>query len=140
MYRILVPVDGSEAALRALGYAMRLERLISQSQIDLVNVQPPISGSVGAFVGNQSIAEFHQDESENALAAARELLESEGVPVHSAMRIGSAGQAIVDYAQELACDQIVMGTRGLGRVGSLVLGSVATQVVQLAQVPVTLVK
>jgi nucleotide-binding universal stress UspA family protein len=62
------------------------------------------------------------------------------MPVNAAMRIGSSGQAIAEYANELRCDQIVMGTRGLGSIGSLVLGSVATQVVHLTEHPVTLVK
>jgi nucleotide-binding universal stress UspA family protein len=60
--------------------------------------------------------------------------------VNAAMRVGSSGQAIAEYADKLRCDQIVMGTRGLGSIGSLVLGSVATQVVHLTEHPVTLVK
>jgi nucleotide-binding universal stress UspA family protein len=140
MYRILVPVDGSDVALRALGHAMRLSRLIGEAEIHLLNVQPPITGSVSAFVGDENVAGFYREESENALAPAREVLEREGLPVHAAMRIGSTGQSIADYARELSCDQIVMGTRGLGGIGSLVLGSVATQLVHLAEAPVTLVK
>ena len=140
MYRILVPIDGSDEALRALEHAVRMARLIGEAEIHLVNVQPPVSGSVGTFVGTDNVARFHQEESDNALAAARKLLEREGVQVNAAMRIGSSGQAIAEYANELPCDQIVMGTRGLGRIGSLVLGSVATQVVHLTEFPVTLIK
>lgn len=140
MYRILVPVDGSDVALRALGHAVRLARLIGGADIRLVNVQPPVSGSVGAFVGDETVARFHREESENALASARNLLEREGMPVHAATRVGSVGEEIVDCGRELECDEIVMGTRGLGRIGGLVLGSVATQVVHLAECPVTLIK
>lgn len=140
MYRILVPVDGSAVALRALGHAMRLVRLIGEAEIHLLNIQPPLTGSVSAFVGDENVARFYRDESENALAPARSVLEREGLPVHAAMRIGSTGQAIADYASEMRCDEIVMGTRGLGRIGSLVLGSAATQVVHLTELPATLVK
>ena len=140
MYRILVPVDGSDAALRALQHAIRLANLIGEAEVHLLNVQPPISGSVGAFVGGEAIARFHHEESENALAAARQLLKREGLPIHAAMRVGSAGAAIADHAGELSCDEIVMGTRGLGRIGGLVLGSVATLVVHLTEAPVTLIK
>jgi nucleotide-binding universal stress UspA family protein len=142
MYRILVPVDGSDVALRALDYAVRLVRLIGEgeAEIHLVNVQPPMTGSVGAFVGSENVARFLQEESDNAMAGARQLLEREGLPVHAVMRVGSAGEAIAVHARELPCDEIVMGTRGLGRIGSLVLGSVATQVVHLAECPVTLIK
>jgi nucleotide-binding universal stress UspA family protein len=79
MYRILVPVDGSDEALRALEHAVRVARLIGEAEIHLINVQPPISGSVGTFVGNENVARFHQEESDNALAAARKLLEREGM-------------------------------------------------------------
>ena len=140
MYRILVPIDGSDEALRALDYGLRLARLIGEAEIHLLNVQPPVSGSVSTFVGSETVARFHREESENALAAARKRLESEAVPVHVAMRIGGAGSTIAEYAQEAGCDEIVMGTRGLGRIGGLVLGSVATQVVHLAELPVTLIK
>jgi nucleotide-binding universal stress UspA family protein len=140
MYRILVPVDGSDVALRALGHAIRMVRLIGEAEIHLVNVQPPVSGSVGTFVGNENVARFYQEESENALADARKLLEREDMPVHAELRIGSTSQSIADYANELPCDEIVMGTRGLGSIGSLVLGSVATQVVHLTELPVTLIK
>lgn len=140
MYRILVPVDGSDEALRALKHAVGMARMIGEAEIHLVNVQPPISGTVGTFVGNENVTRFHQEEGDNALASARNLLESEGFPVHDAVRIGNTSQSIADHARELACDQIVMGTRGLGRIGSIVLGSVATQVVHLTEVPITLVK
>lgn len=140
MYRILVPVDGSDEALRALEHAVRMARLIGEAEIHLVNVQPPISGSVGTFVGDDNVTRFHREESDNALAPARQLLEREGLPVHEAVRIGNTSQSIADYGKELPCDQIVMGTRGLGRISSIVLGSIATQVVHLTELPVTLVK
>ena len=140
MYRILMPVDGSDVALRALDYAVHLVRLIGDAEIHLLNVQPLLPRSVGAFVGAENVASFLKEESENALAPARAVLEGERLPVHAAMRVGSAGEEIARYANELPCDVIVMGTRGLGRIGSLVLGSVATQVVHLAEVPVTLIK
>jgi nucleotide-binding universal stress UspA family protein len=140
MYRILVPVDGSDEALRALEYAVRLVRLVGEAEIHLLNVQPPVSGSVGTFVGNENVARFHQEESDNALAEARKLLKREDLPGHEALRIGSASQQIADHARELPCDEIVMGTRGLGAIGSLVLGSVATKVVHLTEFPVTLIK
>jgi nucleotide-binding universal stress UspA family protein len=40
----------------------------------------------------------------------------------------------------MVCDGIVMGTRGMSAVGNLVMGSVATKVIHLTKLPVTLVK
>jgi len=56
------------------------------------------------------------------------------------MRTGQYGETIANYAKEKQCDRIVMGTRGLGAVGGLLLGSVARKVIHLADVPITLVK
>jgi nucleotide-binding universal stress UspA family protein len=54
--------------------------------------------------------------------------------------IGSPAETIDHVAREVGANQIVMGTRGLGSLGNLFLGSVTTKVVRLAEVPVTLVK
>ena len=63
-----------------------------------------------------------------------------GVACAGHVRIGHAAAEIAECARELGCDAIVMGTRGLGRVANIVLGSVAHKVVHLADVPVTLVR
>ena len=54
--------------------------------------------------------------------------------------VGSVPHAIVKRAEDLGCDGIVMGTRGMGAIGDLVMGSVATKVIHLTKLPVTLVK
>jgi nucleotide-binding universal stress UspA family protein len=48
--------------------------------------------------------------------------------------------AIAALAWELGCDLIVMGTHGMGSIAGLALGSVASKVIHLAGVPVTVVK
>jgi nucleotide-binding universal stress UspA family protein len=53
---------------------------------------------------------------------------------------GDPADVIARRAQELGCDAIVMGSRGMGRIANLVIGSVATKVVHLTALPVTLVK
>ena len=55
-------------------------------------------------------------------------------------RSGQVARTIADVAREEDVGQIVMGTRGLGGVQGLLLGSVATQVIHLVEVPVTLIK
>ena len=54
--------------------------------------------------------------------------------------IGPTAETIARLVRVLHADQIVMGTRGLGAIGRLVLGAVALDVIRLAGVPVTLVK
>jgi nucleotide-binding universal stress UspA family protein len=63
-----------------------------------------------------------------------------GVSHEKLAEFGPIAETIERVSHEVGADQIIMGTRGLGRLRGLLLGSVATQVVHLARVPVTLVK
>ncbi len=75
-----------------------------------------------------------------ATRSASALLDDARLPYTTSARVGAPADAILKFAKLRCCDQIVMGTRGLGAVAGLVLGSVAMKVVQLADIPVTLVK
>jgi nucleotide-binding universal stress UspA family protein len=140
--KILVPIDGSENSLRALRH------LIGQHQefgtaIDLhvLNVQPPIaSGAVKMFVNEDQLRQYYQDEAMQQLQAARKMLDDAGVAYHHHIVVGEVATTIARFAQEQHCAQIVMGTRGLSAVSGAILGSVSTKVIQLAEMPVLLVK
>ena len=62
------------------------------------------------------------------------------VTLTCATAIEAPATAIVSFVSKARGDEIVMGTRGLGRIGNLLMGSTAMKVVQLAEVPVTLIK
>lgn len=142
MARILVPMDGSDHALRALDQALR--KLGPKDEIRLLNVQPPIPSSVGDFVGSDAIGRFHADEGDAALRAAKERLapaEARHEVSHMAeIRVGNVADTIAAYAAETGCDEIVMGSRGHGGLAGMILGSVASRVLHAAGVPVTIVK
>lgn len=142
LQRILVPVDGSETAVRAVDYALRLVRGAREPvELHLLTVQPPIvSGGVRMFFKHEEIEAYYQDSGQTALRAARARLDQAGQAYVQQVRVGPIGETIAAYAQEQRCDHIVMGTRGLGAVSGMVLGSVATKVIHLADAPVTLVK
>ncbi|AKQ55877.1 universal stress protein [Bordetella hinzii] len=142
MLKILVPIDGSECALRALNDAIGLAKESSGgAEIHLLNVQVPIvSGHAKMFLSKETIDAYYKAESDEALAAAVAAAQASGIAFHAGMRNGQFGETIANYAKEKQCDRIVMGTRGLGAVGGLVLGSVAQKVIHLSPVPVTLVK
>ena len=75
-----------------------------------------------------------------ALKKAMQKLDAAKVKYHYHIGVGEEAEVICQYAKEKGCDQIFMGTRGLGSVSDLVLGSVATKVIHLSPVPVLLVK
>lgn len=142
MMKILVPVDGSEHADRAVAHAIRLvTNSKSAMEVHVLTVCLPVmSGNVKMFIGQDAIDAYYRSEGEKALASARKLLDDAKLAYVFHIGVGQAAQIIIEYAGSKQCEQIVMGSRGLGSVSGLLLGSVATKVVQLAQVPVTLVK
>ncbi len=74
------------------------------------------------------------------MRAAKERLAASGVPHDSVVEIGNVAETVAAYAAKNGCDEIVMGSRGLGGIAGMILGSVASRVLHAASVPVTIVK
>jgi nucleotide-binding universal stress UspA family protein len=142
MHKLLVPVDGSENALRAVRHAIGLAQLIGQASIHLVHAhdEPRVYGELAVYVPPDKMAAMQREHSETILAEAERPLKESGVAYTKEIAVGPVAQAIAECADRLGCDAIVMGTRGHSTIGNLLLGSVATKVVHLSRLPVTLVK
>jgi nucleotide-binding universal stress UspA family protein len=137
---ILVPVDGSAASLRAVRHAAVRARE-SAAVLHLLHVQPPLmSGEISALVTREMAVGYRRKESERVLRRACALLVRNQVPHQEHSATGPVAQTIARHARLLGCREIVMATRGMGNVKNLLLGSVATRVVQCTRLPVTLVK
>lgn len=141
MQKILLAVDGSDSALRAVAHVIkRVSAARDQYEVHLVNVQYPLHGSVSGFVDAGQVKQYHHDEGVKTLAGARGHLDAAAVPYTHHLFVGEPAEVIARFAREQGCDEIVIGTRGLSGIGSLFMGSVATKVIHLADVPVLLVK
>ena len=141
MLKLLVPVDGSDNSTRLADYLVKwLGRLAEPADIHLINVQPALHGEIGMFINKDQIRDYHHDEGTKALQSARASLDQAAVDYSIHICVGDPAEVIVQFAREHQCDQIVMGTRGMGKFASILLGSVASKVIQLADVPVMLIK
>jgi nucleotide-binding universal stress UspA family protein len=140
MKKILVPVDGSEHALRAIDDLIGGISGSHRPELHLLNVQHPLTGDVGRFLDHQQISSFHREEGLKALAAARQKLDAAGIPYAVHISVGEPAEIIVQYAQEKGCDEIVMGARGHGLIATLLMGSVARAVSDRAGIPVRVVE
>jgi nucleotide-binding universal stress UspA family protein len=135
---ILVPIDGSDNSLRALAYVVKRERLAKRPfRVVLLNVQPQLPSS--SFVSRTMIKEHLATQSDEALAPARRWLARRELAADVCVRVGEPAQTIVDVARQIRCGEIAMGTRGVGGLKGLLLGSVTTKVIQLARRPVTVI-
>lgn len=142
MRKWLVPVDGSENSMRALRHAISFAKTNGPISIHVVTAheEPIVFGEVAVYVSREKIAELQRRQCEGPLATAVAALEAAGVAHTKEILEGPIAATIAKRADELACDGIVMGTRGMSAIGGLLLGSTATKVVHAANVPVTLVK
>jgi nucleotide-binding universal stress UspA family protein len=143
MLKFLIPVDGSEPCAQAVKHLARYLGWIKEEvEIHLINVQHhiPYGRRVSSVVGHGRIALFQQEEGLAALKPARRLLDDAKIRYQYHIGVGEPAEVITQYATEKGCDQIIMGTRGMGTVSGMVLGSVATKVIHLSPVPVLLVR
>jgi len=143
LQRILLAVDGSEGAARAVRHLIALRENVPGLpglDVHLINVQRPVSGDVATFVAGETLEDYYRERSELALAPARALLAAAGLVPREHQRVGNPGPTIAEVAQAEGCDLIVMGTRGLGTHTGALLGSVAQGTAEHGGVPLLLVK
>jgi nucleotide-binding universal stress UspA family protein len=142
MKKILIAVDGSDHARSAIETVARFAREGPSPEVVLVNVRgwPVLLGEV-AVSGLEQIEQSEKRHQERLLADAEGQAMAAGLAVRSRVAaVGEPAAEIVRAAQDCGADQIVLGTRGMGALGSFFMGSVAQRVVHLSKVPVLLVK
>ncbi|HEV3094884.1 MAG TPA: universal stress protein [Solirubrobacteraceae bacterium] len=141
-HRILVAIDGSEHARRALHEAIDLAAL-GNAKLTIVSVyQRPstllIGGPVVPSIDMGALEEAMRREHEQLLDGAVEQAPQD-VSVVKVLAEGPAGPAILAQARKDDSDLIVIGSRGRGEMASMLLGSVSHQVLQQSGVPVLVV-
>lgn len=139
MLRVLMPIDGSENSLRAVELVIRKAPLYKEPlELHLLNVQHPFPGTIQGV--HEQAERYHHDEGTKALADARKALDAAGLKYVYHISVGEAGEVIAHFVKDKNIEQVMMGTRGAGAVANILLGSVATKVLHLVEVPVLLVK
>ena len=140
-WRTLVALDGSENSERAVEHVIGEVRGGAKRSIVLLNVQTPYpAGGAWDQLSADELAKAYQEDGDSRLRVARDRLDIAGIPYLSKVALGAPAAVIAKTSTDMACHQIVMGTRGMGASGNLFMGSIAVKVVHLADVPVTLVK
>jgi nucleotide-binding universal stress UspA family protein len=141
--RILVPVDGSSASLRAVDKAIALARAFD-GRIDLVNVI-----DVYPFVGIGADYAFGQTEymtaasasANQALARAEAAIAAAGLRCQRKIIEGHVvHEGILEAAEAMGADLIVMGSHGRHGFQKLLLGSTTQRVLSHTELPVLVVR
>ncbi|MFC7071057.1 universal stress protein [Halobaculum lipolyticum] len=138
---MLVPIDGSVPAERALRYAVAT---FPTASITTLYVVDPVESVIASEAGGLSEAEaWYETERERGTEihdAAAEIAAEYGVELTAVTEVGRPAPTILDYCEEHGIDQIVMGSHGRTGIERAVLGSVAERVVRRSRKTVTVVR
>ena len=127
----LVAVDGSDNALRAITYTVRQAGEMTACAVHLIHVLPWLSKEAAeAELAHRALGVTER---------ARALLDAASLPWRLHVAMGDPAERIFDQATRLNANTVVIGSRGLNALESLVFGSVAYKVVHRSPIPVIVV-
>ena len=143
---ILVPLDGSELAERALPLAQSITQS-SNATIHVVQVVSPLPELEARRTGDsielirlaRQLVEARIKRGKEYVGRVAAQFEKAGIEVATAMLEGGASESIVNYTREHGIDLVVMSTHGFGGLKRLFLGSVTDRVIRSCEVPVLVV-
>jgi nucleotide-binding universal stress UspA family protein len=137
--RILVAVDGSKPSLKAVQTLIdHADWFRGKPEVELVTVHLPVP-KVGPIPKGQ-LDKYYAEEGTAMLAPAKRKLDAAGIAYQPHVLVGPVAEALVKHARDKRCDLIYIGTRGMGELKGALIGSTATKVLHISDIPVLLVK
>ena len=134
---ILVPVDGSEGADRAIEKAVMLAE-ICKAKLNFLYIANINQLAINAVLSD-AILDSVTKAGNVILERALEMVPA-GVEKESFSDTGSPAVVILDFAETNDIDLVVMGSRGLGLLKGVLIGSVSQKVIEEAKIPVMVIK
>ena len=139
--KILVPVDGSQTASKALDYALKLAQA-DQAELRLVYCIDELS-LLSNHEYSGEMAQLARENGHKVLESGMALASTAKVKADTRLidRVGQRlGESVADAAGEWGADLVVLGTHGRRGIGRVLLGSGAEQVMRMSPVPVLMVR
>jgi nucleotide-binding universal stress UspA family protein len=139
--KIVLAADGSSYTKKALAFLVTNAEIAgSDARVVVVNVQPAMPPRVKSMVGASAVNDYHSEEAGKVLKPIEKFLARHDIPYTTRWAVGRPGEEVVKIAKKENAQMIVMGTHGHGIIGRAVLGSVAQNVLEHAEIPVLLVR
>jgi len=136
---ILLAVDGSEHAIHAAKVAAEMAKCMKSAELRIIVVYDPVPPYLGE--PNMQIAiNARLKDAQEILQKAVDVVGNSQIDVHTELIEGDAAEAIIEVAKTRHSEVIVMGSRGLGSLAGLILGSTSQKVVSHAPCPVLIVR
>jgi nucleotide-binding universal stress UspA family protein len=134
---ILVPTDFGDASQSAVDYAVALAKKLGANLVIVHTYEIPVVGFPdGAMVITADLGERILEGAQAGLDKEVARVSTSGLALRSMIKQGDAWRCILDAADEVGADLIVMGTHGRKGLPRVLIGSVAEKVVRTATVPV----
>lgn len=140
--KILACTDGSEQSRKALEEAARIAEGCKADEVAIIYVESP-RHLPAAEISQEDIDRFtrlQEEENKKILTEALEVFEKKNIKARTILRKGHPSETIANAASEEGFDMIVMGSRGMGGLKRLLLGSVSNAVANKANTSVLIVK
>lgn len=140
MKTVLVPIDFSSATNPVMAESAALARAAGARLVALHVVQPPVfvDSDLGAGLGVEYTT-LAEAAAVKELARLQRQLLAKGVTIETRHRVGLPGQAILDEAEKLGANYIVLGSHGHGAFYDLIVGGTTSRVLKHAECPVVVV-
>ncbi len=135
---LLVPFDSSEFSKKALNRACEMTK-IDGGEITALYVIPRYEEMVG-FLRTHSIRQNLMEEAQKIMDGAQELARANGASIKTVVAEGHSADKIIETAEKLKCEVIVMGSYGWRGVNKAIIGSTAERVIISAPCPILVVR
>ena len=137
--RILVPIDFSEHSNKALRYALAFAKQFD-AEVTLVHIVEQMVYPGDWMYPPMAVTDFAAEKREEMVARLQALDAGSGVKTQHIVRLGRAWQEIIEIAEEMKCDMLILATHGYTGLKHALLGSVAEKIVRHAPCPVLTVR
>ncbi|MFD2657073.1 universal stress protein [Gracilibacillus thailandensis] len=135
--KVLLAADGSDHSIRAASHAVKVAQ-IDQGKIDIVYAVDGKTSKEDVLHGLDKYGV--KKERQEKLLPVIEVIEEAGLECETHVVHGEPGPAIVDFANRNEYDFVVVGSRGLNQVQTMILGSVSHKIAKRVHCPVLIVK
>ncbi len=135
--KVLVPIDGSKTSFRGLTKAIQFAK---QNDADLIGLYVIKTNTTELQSIASLITRSLKKKYKEFMRMAKRKCSQNKIRFLDVIAYGDEGPKIVDYAKKQKCDMIIMGSRGMGSIREMFLGSTAHYVLDKSKIPVMIVK
>lgn len=135
--RVLVPIDSSEMAEKALEFALETYPNAEITVLNVIGIPTGHMGNAAGLALSDDLSETVETRTKRVFTRARELAARYDTEIDTLTDVGSPSQAIIKQAKEF--DTVVIGNHGGGLSARLLVGNVTVTVTRRSPVPVTVI-